>query len=72
MSDRLTREQVEHLVRDGGEDSAELYLQHDAALRKECADDIAGAYKAWAGTAAAPATAGRTRRGGKGLGSESA
>ena len=38
MSDRLTREQVEHLVRDGGEDSAELYLQHDAAWRKECAD----------------------------------
>jgi hypothetical protein len=41
-------------------------------LRKECADDIAGAYKAWAGTAAVPATPGRTRRGGKGLGSESA
>ena len=38
MSDSLTREQVEHLVRDGGEDSAELYLQHDAAWRKECAD----------------------------------
>ena len=28
----LTREQVEHLVRDGGDESAELYLQHDAAL----------------------------------------
>lgn len=43
-------------------------------VRKECADDIAGAYKVWAGTvtAAAPATPGRTRRGGKGFGSESA
>ena len=34
----LTREQVEHLVRDGGEDSAELYLQHDAALRQQLAE----------------------------------
>jgi hypothetical protein len=29
----LTRKQVEHLVCDGGDDSAELYLAHDAALR---------------------------------------
>ena len=34
----LTREQVAHLVCDGGDDSAELYLQHDAVLRKELAD----------------------------------
>jgi hypothetical protein len=34
----LTREQVAHLVCDGGDDSAELYLQHDAALRQQVAD----------------------------------
>ena len=42
-----------------------------AGLRKTCADDLAGAHKAWAG-AAAGAMAGRTRRGGKWFGGESA
>ena len=31
----LTREQVEHLVCDGGDDSAELYLAHDAQQREQ-------------------------------------
>lgn len=43
-----------------------------AGLRKGSADDLAGARKAWAGTVVAAAAAGRTRRGGRGLGSESA
>jgi len=43
-----------------------------AGLRKECADDLGGAHNVWGGAAAAAATRGRTRRGGKGFGGESA
>ena len=42
-----------------------------AAFRKEFADDLGGARKAWAG-AAAMAMPGRTRRGGKWFGGETA
>jgi hypothetical protein len=42
-----------------------------AGLRKESADDLGGAHRAWFGTMTA-AMPGRTRRGGKGLGGERA